>query len=445
MPIEIYTVGGYNEVGKNCTLIKVDDEAIILDLGLHLPNYIKYTEEEGEDVRKFSAKELRNAGAVPDDSFIKDFRNIVKAIIPTHGHLDHIGAIPYLSNRYHCPIYGTPFTCAVLRRILRDERISINNEIRVINVNSTHKISKNFTVQFISATHSIPHVVMAAVHTPYGTILYTNDFKFDKTPTLGQKPNYDALEKLGEKGVLAVIVDCLYAHKDVKTPSESVAREMLKEVMLGVSSKNKSVIITTFSSHIARLKSIVEFGRLMNRKILFLGRSLEKYSKAAEDVGLINFSKNVDIVGGGKRVTKALKRILGRKKDKYLLVCTGHQGEPKAVLSRMANKSFPFEFDKEDHVIFSCKTIPTEINKEYREKLENNLKSYGVRIFKDIHVSGHAAREDLRDLINMVKPKHIIPSHGEQEMSAALADLAYEMGYKKENVNLMRNCQKFIL
>ena len=440
--IEIYAVGGYDEVGKNCTMIRVDDEAIIIDMGLHLPNYISYTEEEGEDVRKFTAKELKQAGAIPDDSKIKEYKNIVKAIIPTHGHLDHIGAIPYLSNHYGCPIYGTPFTCAVLRRILKDEKISIRSQINVVNVNSTHKISKNITVQFISATHSIPHATMIAVHTPYGTVLYTNDFKFDKTPTIGKKPNYQALEKLGEKGVLAVVVDALYSDHDIKTPSEAVAKEMLKEVMLGVNSKDKAMIVTTFSSHIARLKSIVEFGKLMNRKILFLGRSLAKYSKAAADVGLYDFDKEVDIVGGGKRVKAALSKIQKKKRDNYLLVVTGHQGEPKAVLSKMANKILPFEFQKEDHVIFSCKIIPTEINEEYREKLENQLKTYGVRIFKRIHVSGHAAREDLRDLINMIKPKHIIPAHANPGKSDALIDLAKEMGYTDKQIHHLKNGQK---
>jgi len=442
--IEIYAVGGYDEVGKNCTLIRVDDEAIIIDMGLHLPNYIRYTEEEGDDVRKFTTKELKQAGAIPDDSYIKDFKNIVKAIIPTHGHLDHIGAIPYLANRYGVPIYGTPFTCAVLRRILKDERINIRNEINVVNLNSTHKISSKITVQFISATHSIPHGAMLAIHTPYGTILYTNDFKFDKTPTIGHKPNYDALEKLGEKGVLAVVVDALYSNSDTKTPSEAVAKEMLKEIMLGVNSKDKAVIVTTFSSHIARLKSIVEFGKLMNRKVLFLGRSLAKYSKAASDVGLYNFDKEVDIVGGGKRVKMALQKILTKKRDKYLLVTTGHQGEPKAVLSKMTNKIFPFEFKKEDHVIFSCKTIPTPINKEYREKLENQLKGHGVRIFKRIHVSGHAAREDLRDLINMVKPEHIIPAHATRIQSNALVDLAQEMGFSNKQIHHLKNGHKLV-
>ena len=442
--IEIHAVGGYDEVGKNCTMIRVDDEAIIIDMGLHLPNYISYTEEEGEDVRKFTRKELKQAGAIPDDTKIVGFKSIVKAIIPTHGHLDHIGAIPYLANQYGCDIYGTPFTCAVLRRILKDEKIHIRNRINVININSTHKISDKMTIQFISATHSIPHATMLAVHTPYGIVLYTNDFKFDKTPTIGKKPNYEALEKLGKKGVLAVIVDALYSDADIKTPSEAVAKEMLKEVMLGVNSKNKAVIVTTFSSHIARLKSIVEFGKQMNRKILFLGRSLSKYAKAASDVNLYNFDKEVNIVGGGKRVKMALQKILKKQRDKYLLVVTGHQGEPKAVLSKMANKLHPFEFQKEDHVIFSCKTIPTQINREYREKLESQLKDYGVRIFKRIHVSGHAAREDLRDLINMVKPLHIIPAHATREQSNALVDLAYEMGFVDEQIHHLKNQHKLV-
>ena len=440
--IEIYAVGGYDEVGKNCTMIRVDDEAIIIDMGLHLPNYITYTEEEGEDIRKFTRKELMKVGAIPDDRKIVSYKNIIKAIIPTHGHLDHIGAIPYLANQYDCPIYGTPFTCAVIRRILKDEKIHLKNQINVGNINSTHRISEKIKIQFISATHSIPHASMIAVHTPYGTILYTNDFKFDKTPTIGHKPNYEALEQLGEKGVLAVIVDALYSDADTKTPSESVAKEMLKEIMLGVNSKDKAVIVTTFSSHIARLKSIVEFGKQMNRKILFLGRSLSRYAKAAADVGLYNFEKEVEIVGGGKRVKAALEKMSKRKRDAFLLVTTGHQGEPKAVLSKMANKLLPFEFQKEDHVIFSCKIIPTDINKEYRDKLETQLKSHGVRIFKEVHVSGHAAREDLRDLINMIKPVHIIPAHATTHQSSALVDLAHEMGYSDKFIHHLKNGQK---
>ncbi|MBW2993215.1 RNase J family beta-CASP ribonuclease, partial [Candidatus Woesearchaeota archaeon] len=436
MPLEIFTVGGYEEVGKNCTAIKVDDEVIIIDMGLHLPNYIRYTEEEGETVAKFTAKELKRAGAIPDDDFIRNLRKNVKAIFATHAHLDHIGAIPYLSNKYHCNIYAPAFACAVLRRISRDDKININNPIKPITPSSIIKISEKIQVEVINITHSIPHAVMYAVHTKYGTVLYTNDFKFDNTPVIGKKPDYEALERIGKKGVKVLIIDSLYAKEAIKTPSESVAKEMLRDVMLGVRSKGRAMIVTTFSSHLARLKSIVEFGNKLNREIIFLGRSLSKYISAGEETNLVKFSNQGMIVKHGKQVRKILKKV-EKNPGQYLLVVTGHQGEPKAILSRMATGKLPFKFDPDDHVVFSCKVIPSEINRKYRDKLERQLKKHGVRIFKDIHVSGHAAREDLRDLINMTRPTHIIPAHAEKSKSEALASLAREMGYK--NVHVIGN------
>jgi len=422
MPVEICSVGGYNEVGKNCTAIKVDDEVILMDIGIHLESYIKYTQDE--DVHDITAKELTAAGAIPDVSVIENWRKEVKAIIPTHAHLDHVGAIPYLGNKFDAPVLCTPYTAAVLKTILKDEKINIRNDIKVLSPNSSYTLSKKLKVEFINMTHSTPQTVMVAVHTQYGVILYANDFKFDSFPTLGKKPNFERLKELGQKGILALICDSTYAETKAKTPSESVAKEMLKEVMLGTESKGKVVAITTFSSHLARLKSIIEFGKAMNRKILFLGRSLSKYVRAGEDINIIKFSKDANILRFRGQVSGQLKKVQ-KNPGKYLLVMTGHQGEPKAVLSRMVRNEFPFKFQPEDHVIFSCKVIPTEINKENREKLENRLKNLGVRIFKDVHVSGHAAREDHRDLINMVKPKHIIPAHGEPEMKAALAMLQW--------------------
>jgi len=442
MPLEIFTVGGYEEVGKNCTAIKVDDEVIILDMGLHLPNYIKYTEEEGETVAKFTAKELKKAGAIPNDDFIRGLRNNVRAIFSTHAHLDHIGAIPYLANKYDCPIFAPAFACAVLRSISKDDKIEIRNPINPIKPGNVIKVSDNIKVEVINTTHSIPQTVMLAIHTRYGTVLYTNDFKFDNMPILGKKPDYERLERLGDKGVKVLIVDSLYADDNIKTPSESVAKEMLRDVMIGVRSKGRAMIVTTFSSHLARSKSIIEFGKKLNRNIVFLGRSMSKYIRAGEEVGLINFSNQAKILRYGRQVRKMLKKV-EKNPGKYLLVVTGHQGEPKAILSRMATGRLPFKFDPEDHVVFSCKVIPTDINRKYREKLEKQLKRHGVRIFKDIHVSGHAAREDLRDLINMVRPKHIIPAHADISRSNALADLAKEMGYK--NVHVVGNAQRLRL
>jgi ribonuclease J len=433
MGLEIFTVGGYEEVGKNCTAIKVDDDVLIIDMGLHLPNYIKYTEEEGETVAKFTAKELKGVGAIPNDDFIHDLRKKVKAIFSTHAHLDHIGAIPYLSNKYDCPIFAPAFACAVLRSISKDDKMPIRNPINAIRPGNVIRVSSGIKVEVINSTHSIPQTVMLAVHTRYGTVLYTNDFKFDDMPILGNKPDYEALERLGDKGVHALIVDSLYADEAIKTPSESVAKELLRDVMLGVRSKGRAMIVTTFSSHLARLKSIIEFGRKLDRNIVFLGRSLSKYIKAGEEVGLINFSKQAKVLKYGGQVRQMLKKV-EKNPGKYLLVVTGHQGEPKAILSRMASGKLPFQFDPEDHVVFSCKVIPTDINRKYRARLEKQLRGHGVRIFTDIHVSGHAAREDLRDLLNMVRPRHVIPSHAEIDKSNALAGLAREMGYKDVHV-----------
>ncbi|MBI5880949.1 RNase J family beta-CASP ribonuclease [archaeon] len=441
MTIEICTVGGYNEVGKNMTAIKVDDEAVIIDMGLHLDPYIKYTEEEDAE-REVSFNTLSKIGAIPDITPIKDWRKKVVAIIPTHAHLDHVGAIPYLSNKFDADIICTPFTAEIINTICRDEKIKLENEIRILNANSMVTVSPKIKIEFVNVTHSTPQTVMVVIHTPYGKILYGNDFKFDNHPVIGKKPNYERLEELGkEKKVIALIVDGTRSREAQKTPSEQVAKEMLRDVMLGVSSEGKAVLVTTFSSHLARLDSIIEFGKKMNRKVVLLGRSLGKYVAAGEAIGLVKFSKDAEIARFRKHVKKKFSQI-AKNPSKYLIVCTGHQGEPKSVLSRVANGEFDFKLGKEDHVIFSCTIIPTALNKANREILEGKLKKAGVRIFRDIHVSGHAAREDLRDLINMVKPQNIIPAHGDINMASALSELAMEMGYKiGQNVHIMQNGQ----
>ncbi|MEK6827728.1 MAG: RNase J family beta-CASP ribonuclease [Nanoarchaeota archaeon] len=435
--IEICTIGGYNEVGKNSTAVRIDDEVYILDLGIHLENYIKYTKDE--DIVVADPRELMSGGAVPDISAIDDWKGKVNIIMPTHAHLDHLGAIPYLANNFKAPIMCTPFTSEVLKGILTEDKIGLNNKIRSMSANSMFQASSNVKIEFVHATHSTPHTVMIALHTKNGVILYANDFKFDLFPTLGKKPNFKRLEELGKQKVLALICDSTYAADARKMPSESIAKEMLKEVMLGIDAKNKHVVVTTFSSHIARLKSIVEFGQKMGRRIVFMGRSMSRYVRAAESTGIANFSSKVEILRFSAQIKKKLKKI-AKERGRYLMVVTGHQGEPKSTLAKMMNGELKFNFMPEDHIIFSCKTIPTPTNIANRERLESDLRNCNARIFKDIHQSGHAAREDLRDLINLVKPEHIIPAHGELKMTSALADLAIEMGYKKgQNIHLMQN------
>ncbi|MBU0461827.1 MAG: RNase J family beta-CASP ribonuclease [Nanoarchaeota archaeon] len=443
MAIEICTVGGYSEVGKNMLAVKVDDEVIVLDIGLNLDPYIKYTDDE--EVHDMSAVALTKIGAIPDISMIEDWRKQVVAVIPTHAHLDHVGAVPYLSNRFNAPILCTPFTAAVLKAICNNEKIKLKNPVKQLNVNSTHKVSDNITIEFINMCHSTPQTVAVVLHTRYGNIVYATDFKFDNHPVLGKKTNSRRLKEIGKAGVLCLICDSLRARVESKTPSEIVAKEMLKDVMLGTETEGKSIIVTTFSSHLARLKSIIEFGQGLKRKIVFLGRSLAKYVEAGEEVGIIKFSKEVEICKYRKHIKRKLKKI-STEKDKYLIVCTGHQGEPKAVLSAIVRGDFDYKLSKEDNLVFSCTVIPNALNIANRELLERELKQQGVRIFKDIHVSGHPGREDLRDMVNMLKPQHVIPCHGDISFASGLSALLDEMGFKLgEQVHIMSDGQRLKL
>ena len=426
--IQIQAIGGYNEIGRNMTAVKIDDTVIILDMGLYLPSYIKYTEDE--DIRKIPIKKLVEVGAIPDDSIIDDWKKDVKMIIPTHAHLDHLGALPFISNNYHAEIICTDYTAELIKAICKDERIKLKNQVKSLPTNSRYK-KGDVEIEFIHTTHSTPQAVMVAIHSKYGTLLYCNDFKFDSFPVLGKKPNFKRLKELGEEGVKLLICDSTRADDARKTPSESVARQMLKDLLLGIEATGKAIFVTTFSSHIARLKSIIDYAKRINRKPILMGRSLAKYVLAAERAKIVNFSKDVEIVGFSSKIQKRLRK-LEKEKEKYLFVVTGHQGEPKAVLSKLARGDLKFNFEKEDCVIFSCSVIPSEINIEARHVLEEELKARKLRIFKDIHVSGHAAREDLRDLINMVKPKNLIPAHCEKQMADAMIELAGECGV--ENV-----------
>lgn len=429
-------VGGYREVGRNCTAVKVDDEVIVLDLGLHLQNYIHYTQDEDEV--DLSYKKLIEIEAVPDITEIEHWMPMVKAICISHAHLDHIGAAPFLASKFKCPIHGTPYTIEVLKVLLEDKEIKINNKLVAHEVNSIFKVSDNIKIEFISITHSIIHTAMVVIHTKYGSIVYANDFKLDNQPTLGLKSNIGRMKQLSN--VKVMIMDSLYANKPIKTPSESVAKELLREVMISTNSNGKAMIVSTFSSHLARIKSILEFAKQLNRKVVFLGRSLEKYIRAGENIKVIEFSKTGKIIKYRHQIQTFLKKC--KKPEDYVFIVTGHQGEPKSVLARMIFNNY-FNFKKEDIVIFSCTIIPGEENIKNREKMENELKKKRVRIFRDIHVSGHGAREDARDLINMINPKNLIPTHSEIATTEQFLELAEELGYREnKNVFLLRNGAK---
>ncbi|MEK6822561.1 MAG: MBL fold metallo-hydrolase, partial [Nanoarchaeota archaeon] len=324
-------VGGYGEVGKNMTAIKVDDDVVVIDMGFHMPNYIKYT--EGEEEKDFyRAEDLIKVNAIPDTALMEDWIPNVRAVVISHAHLDHIGAVPYLAPKFKAPVLGSPYTMAVIKAILRDNKMRVPNQLRTVALNSTYRIHKDLSLEFIGVTHSIPHQCFIALHTKYGVILYALDFKYDNNPVVGDRPNYAAMKRIGDKGVIVAMVDSLYSHEEKKTPSESVVKEMLRDVMMGTSSKGNAVIVTTFASHIARLKTIMDFGKQLNRKIVFLGRSLAKYVDAAESIKMVNFSKGMAGFGKyGKQTRSLLNRIEREGAHKYLLVVTGHQGEPRST------------------------------------------------------------------------------------------------------------------
>ncbi|MEK6928851.1 MAG: MBL fold metallo-hydrolase RNA specificity domain-containing protein [Nanoarchaeota archaeon] len=437
--MRLHAIGGYNEVGKNMTALEIDDDVILFDSGLFLPAIVGVSEKE----KIPTERGMRSLGALPNDIYLEKegLRNKVRAILVSHAHLDHVGAIPYNAYRYKADVVGTPFTMSVLKVLMEDSKQKIRNKIVSVNVNGTYFVKgrKNYKVEFLNMTHSTIQSAIIAVHTPDGIVLYANDYKLDNSPVFGDKPNYSRLKELSKIGVKALIVDCLYAPDDRKTPSEKIARSLLEDVFFKSENHNSGMIITTFSSHIARLKTIVEFGRKLNREVVFLGRSLNKYVTAARRIGKAPFINDIKIFTYRKQLEKTLKNINKNKKN-YLIVCTGHQGEPGSILDRIARKQLSLNLSSGDHIIFSSKTIPTQINEDNRKELEKRLKKQNVKIFDNIHVSGHGGRVDLRDLIKITNPQHVIPSHGDLKKLTAGANLAEEMGYKlNKTVHLMQN------
>ncbi|AEG18438.1 RNase J family beta-CASP ribonuclease [Methanobacterium paludis] len=441
MSVEIIAVGGYEEVGKNMSAVKVGDDVVIFDMGIHLDRIHIH---EDTDIARMHSLDLIERGIIPDDTLMKDVDGKVRAIVFTHGHLDHIGAVAKLAHRYEAPIIATPYTLGLIERTIKGEKkFNVTNPLQVLNAGEKCQISPDITLEFVGTTHSIPHVVTAALHTSEGIIVYANDFKFDNHQTLSPPPNYQRFRELGRKGVLALIVETTNAanYDEVKTHSEKVARILLKDTMEEPLKGNDGMIVTTFSSHIERIQAICDVANQSNRKILLLGRSMERYCSMAEKLGIINLPKTASVYGSPKAVNRALARADEKRSD-YVLITTGHQGEPDALLPRIANGKTQFTVKPGDNVVISASVIPNPMNIANRNLMERRLKSCGARIFPNVHVSGHAGREDHRDFIRMLNPENIIPSHGDLQMLSAYTELAEEEGYKLgDNLHILRNGQ----
>jgi ribonuclease J len=440
--ISVWAVGGYSEIGKNMTAVRYNNEVIILDLGVEVDKLISY---EGE-AWKLSSNKLRKIGALPDDTQMrKEWGKMVKAIVCTHGHLDHIGGITKMAKHYKAPIISTPFSIEVIKNQEKDQKTKLTNKIIRLNPGDSYQISKNFKLEFVYTTHSTLQTAMIALHTPDGVFMYTNDWKFDDNPTFGKKTDYARLKKLGNKGVIALISDSTRIEHYGRTFSESLVREMLKDLLLNLKHENKLIVLTTFASHCARISNIIDIAKKMGRTPVVIGRSLRNYLEASTRAKLISF-KDVEIASYKYEIEKVFKAIKKKGKDKYVLIVTGNQGEPNAMLSRLARNELDLRFEKGDIVVFCSETIPTPICQANRNNLKKQLREKGVRIFTDVHVSGHAGREDHRDLIKMIKPKHYIPSHGGLSKLASAVELAIEEGYKLgKNAHLLQDGQRIDL
>ena len=445
--MEICTIGGFNEVGKNMTAVKINEDVFIFDIGLYIPGIVELQEESfveyASNLKKGIAKKnnsypeqkLREFGAVPDDTILDKigWKEKVRAIFISHAHLDHVGGVPYLIHRYPgIPVFATPFTIKVLEAILEGEKIKFNNPLKIVQSNSSYNIkgkSGNYTAEFVHTTHSTIDCAFVALHTPEGIFFYGLDLKFDNHPTIGPPPNYKRLSELGKKNVKALLLDALYSGVEKKPGSETIAKHLVQEAISKIKYSKKAIFATTFASHIERLNSIVEFGKKTNRQIVFLGRSMYKYVNAAIELKKCPFKKDVQLIKYRKQVESFLKKV-EKDRDKYLVVCTGHQAEENSILDRIVRGDMPFKFAEGDNLIFASSVIPAPVNIAARDKMDNKLRRIGVRLQTDIHVHGHGSREDMRDIIRLLKPKNIIPAHGSLQQISPLIELSSELGYK---------------
>jgi ribonuclease J len=432
MEIEIATIGGYEEVGRQMTAVRAGDDVVVFDMGLNLSKVLIHDNVETE---RMHSLDLIDMGAIPDDRVMSDLEGDVQAIVPTHGHLDHIGAISKLAHRYDAPVVGTPFTIELVKQQIKgEEKFGVQNDLIKMDPGETMSIgdSGNVEMEFVNVTHSIIDAINPVIHTPEGAIVYGLDKRMDHTPVLGDPIDMDRFREIGREGegVLCYIEDCTNAGKKGRTPSESVARRHLKDVMTSIEDWDGGIVATTFSSHIARVKSLVEYADMIGRKPVLLGRSMEKYSGTAERLDFVDFPEDLGMYGHRKSVDRTFKRIMKDGKENFLPIVTGHQGEPRAMLTRMGRGETPYELDDGDKVIFSARVIPEPTNEGQRYQSEKLLGMQGARIYDEIHVSGHLREEGHYQMLQALQPQHLIPAHQDMKGFAPYVSLAESQGYK---------------
>jgi len=408
--LRIVALGGISEIGRNMTVYETNGKLLIIDCGVLFPE----DNQPGIDL------------ILPDFSYIRDRLNDVVGIFLTHGHEDHIGAVPYLlRERGDIPIYGSPLTIALISAKCKERRISpLTHEVREGNREDVGP----FELEFIAVNHSIPDALAVAIHTRAGTVLHTGDFKMDQLPLDGRITDLRTFARLGDEGVDLFLVDSTNADIPGFTPAE---REIMPALNRVIASTQRRVIVASFSSHVHRVQQVIDIAAHHGRKVVFIGRSMVRNMKIAEDMGYLHVP--ADLVLDAKD--------LDQYDDNVVLICTGSQGEPMAALSRMANGDHQIRVGEGDTVILASSLIPGNENSVFR--VINELTRFGAKVVHKanamVHVSGHAAAGELLYCYNIVKPKYVMPIHGEWRHMKANAELAIQSGVARGNTFIVDN------
>lgn len=410
--LKMIPLGGVGEIGKNMSILEYDDEIIILDCGMTFPD----DDMPGIDI------------VIPDITYLMKNIDRVKALFLTHGHEDHIGAVPYILKKINVPVYGTKLTLGLVESKLQEHNISKEN-LHLVNAGETVK-TKHFSVEYIRACHSIPDSVSFGIKTPVGNIIFTGDFKIDYTPIDGDKMDLHRIAQWGMDGVMLLCADSTNVERPGYTLSESSVGDTFIELF---SKAYGRIIVATFASNLHRVQQIIKAAEKFKRKVAVSGRSMVNVIKVATELNKLEIKKGTLI---------DLKDINKYDESEIVLLMTGSQGEPMSALNRMAyGEHRKLVLTENDTVIISASPIPG--NEKIFFGLVNRLVEMGVKVIHsslaDVHVSGHACQEELKLIHTLVKPKYFIPVHGESRHLKRHAKLAVEMGMPEENIFIGRN------
>ena len=411
--LKIIPLGGLQEIGKNITVFEYGDDIVIVDCGLAFPE----DDMLGIDL------------VIPDFTYLEKNQDKIRGLVITHGHEDHIGAIPYLLQKINVPIYATKLTAGLISHKLEEHKLLKSTKLKIVNQGQTITLGK-IRVEFIRSCHSIPDAVALAIHTPAGTVVHTGDFKIDYTPIDDERMDFGRLAELGNKGVLALMSDSTNSERKGYTMSESTVGEVFDKLFFNCT---KRIVVATFASNVHRVQQIVNSAVANNRKIAVCGRSMINMISTAMELVYINVPENVFI---------DIDMIKNYTDEQLVIITTGSQGETMSALTRMAaGEHKKVTITSNDLVIISANPIPG--NEKYVAKVIDDLMKIGAEVvyssLEAIHVSGHACQEEQKLMLSLVRPKYFIPVHGEYRQLIAHSETAKKVGIKPENIFLTTN------